>query len=78
MIITTRPSIQYYDPAKNTLKLRGEIPLSANIHVTVKGKTFQIVTPNRTYNFKEISDTPERWVAAVKKIAFDYHRLNLN
>lgn len=60
LIITGKPAIQYFDPSNN--KLKGEIPLGPDIHVTVNAKKFNIVTPKRTYYFKEILDVPERWV----------------
>jgi hypothetical protein len=41
----------YKDP--NTQNLLGEIPVTADISVTTNGKKFGIVTPKRTYQFKD-------------------------
>ncbi len=56
----------YFDPVKNTFK--GDIPVSSEMHVVVNGKKFNIVTPKRTYYFKELVEDPQRWVTAVEKL----------
>jgi len=65
--ISNEPRIRYYDPGSG--KIKGEIEISPDLHVEIRNKyEFLIITPKRTYFFKDISGHPERWAAAVQSI----------
>lgn len=67
LIISDEPRISYYEPSRR--ELRGEIAISPQLRGEVKGKIdFHVITPKRTYYFKVISDTPDKWVKAVAEL----------
>ena len=67
LIITEEPKITYLEPTRK--EFRGEIAISPQLRGEVKNKIdFNIITPKRTYYFKVINDTPERWVRAVAEL----------
>jgi hypothetical protein len=67
LIISDEPRISYYEPTRR--ELRGEIAISSALKGEVKNKIdFHIITPKRTYYFKVINDTPDKWVKAVAEL----------
>lgn len=65
--VSNEPRIRYYDPGNG--KLKGEIDISKDLHVEIRNRyEFLIITPKRTYYFKEISGNPERWATAIQGI----------
>lgn len=65
--ISSEPKIGYYDPGTGVLK--GEIEITPELRVDIRNKyEFHIITPKRTYYFKEISGHPERWATAIASI----------
>ena len=67
LIISDEPRISYYEPTRR--ELRGEIAISPQLRGEVKNKIdFHVITPKRTYYFKVISDTPDKWVKAVAEL----------
>ena len=65
--VSSEPRIRYYDPGNG--KLKGEIEISKELHVEIRNKyEFLIITPKRSYYFKEISGHPERWATAIQGI----------
>lgn len=67
LVITEEPKITYWEPSRK--EFRGEIAISPQLRGEVKNRIdFNIVTPKRTYFFKVINDTPERWVRAVAEL----------
>mmetsp|Transcript_9239 Transcript_9239/g.9216 ORF Transcript_9239/g.9216 Transcript_9239/m.9216 type:complete len:185 (+) Transcript_9239:529-1083(+) len=67
LIISEEPRISYYEP--NGEEYRGDIAISPELKAEAKGRSeFHIITPNRTYYFKELNDQPEKWVQAVSEL----------
>lgn len=67
LIISEEPKISYYEPTRR--EFRGEIAISPQLRGEVKNKIdFHIITPKRTYYFKVINETPDKWVKAVAEL----------
>jgi 3-phosphoinositide dependent protein kinase-1 len=67
LVISEEPKISYYEPTRR--ELRGEIAISPQLRGEVKNKIdFHIITPKRTYYFKVINDSPEKYVRAVAEL----------
>ena len=67
LVITEEPKITYWEPTRK--EFRGEIAISPQLRGEVRNRIdFHIITPKRTYYFKVINDTPERWVKAVAEL----------
>lgn len=65
--ITEEPKISYYEPTRN--EHRGNIAISSKLYAEVKGRVeFHVITPKRTYFFKDLEETPEKWVEAVNQL----------
>mmetsp|Transcript_4 Transcript_4/g.3 ORF Transcript_4/g.3 Transcript_4/m.3 type:complete len:419 (-) Transcript_4:36-1292(-) len=65
LTITNQPRILYSDIDNN---YKGDVPLSAEVRAELRGgKDFAIVTPSRTYLFKEIIGDPQKWVDGINK-----------
>lgn len=66
LVLTDKPRLFYVDMQK--MELKGEIPWSASIEGTVPPKNtkrFDVVTPERTYNFTDLSGEASEWVEAI-------------
>jgi 3-phosphoinositide dependent protein kinase-1 len=67
LVITEEPKITYWEPSRK--EFRGEIAISPQLRGEIKNKIdFNIITPKRTYYFKVINDTPDKWVKAVAEL----------
>jgi len=64
LILNSKPRLVYYDPDSNQLK--GEIPLAPTTKAELESKTkFLVKTPNRTFVFKEMEHSAEKWVEII-------------
>lgn len=55
------------------MNYKGDVPLSPNVRAEIRaGKDFVIITPDRTYFFKEIIGEPQKWVDGINKFVRDH------
>mmetsp|Transcript_9201 Transcript_9201/g.18089 ORF Transcript_9201/g.18089 Transcript_9201/m.18089 type:complete len:795 (-) Transcript_9201:181-2565(-) len=67
LILTDLPRFLYVDPVKVVLK--GEIPIDSHVFIHVKNsKTFDIVTPKRTYHITDLMSQAKRWQTAFQQL----------
>ncbi|GBG33108.1 Protein kinase, putative [Hondaea fermentalgiana] len=67
LILTDLPRFLYVDPVKVILK--GEIAIEKSVFIQVKNsKTFDIVTPKRTFHMTDLMSQAKRWQAAFDQV----------
>jgi len=65
LILTDLPRFIYIDPIKVVFK--GEIPIDRHLCIQIKNnKSFDIVTPKRTYHMTDLMSHASRWESALK------------
>ena len=67
LVISEEPKITYWEPTRK--EFRGEIAISPQLRGEAKNKIdFHVITPKRTYYFKVINETPDKWVKAIAEL----------
>ena len=72
LVLTTRPRLSYYDP--NSKEYKGDILLTKKVKA-MKASTskFNVITPNRTYNFDaDTQASADEWVFAINEAIDKY------
>lgn len=69
LIITDQPRISYKNLDND---YKGDVIVSPDLRAELKGnKDFILITPVRTYHFKEILGSGQKWVDTVNKLVKD-------
>lgn len=71
LILTSKPSLSYYDPKTCALKGVIHVPEVFNVEM-LKNNFFAVIVPGREYKFKSVTENAKDWVDILNKTIVEY------